>query len=563
MLDNDAAVALRVVGDEAARIASSQVVAVTGQPFTQAMRVDVREAGSRPWSVLLVASPNSAVRKGDVLLLSFHVRCAESMTGEMIAGAQLERNSGDWHKVLELPVGARGEWARIDIPGVADLDLAAGESQVTIHLGHQRQSVEIGGLTLTNFGPNGDVTSLPRTRFSYDGREVDAPWRAQADRRIDEIRKADLNVRVLDAAGMGVPGAAVHVRMKRHAFPFGTAVVVDEILGSEPQNAQYREKLVELFNAAVFENDTKWPALDKPDGIERALRALDWLDRQGIATRGHVLVWPNFEWNPEWLRALSGDPEKLRTTVRDHVTNIASRFAGRFTDWDVLNEPFTNRDFATILGEAEYARWFDLSRSADPSAKRFINDFGILEGNAMDRAHIDHYEQTIRTLIDQGAPLDGIGFQGHFGQLLTGPDVLLKTLDRFATFGKEMKITELDINIDDPQLQADYLRDFLTVCFSHRQVTGVTQWGFWASRHWRPRAALFDADFTPRPAALAYRDLVFKTWWTDETLTTDAQGNAAVRGFLGDYEITTPHADDQLRQVIILSRAGATVTLRP
>ena len=563
MLDTDAAVGLRVVGDEAARIASSQVVPVTGQPFTQAMRVDVREAGSRPWSVLLVTRPNSAVRKGDVLLLSFYVRCAASMTGEMTAGAQLERNSGDWHKVLELPVGARDAWARIDIPGVADLDLPAGESQVSIHLGHQRQSVEIGGLTLTNFGPNGDVKSLPRTRFSYDGRELDATWRADAARRIDEFRKADLTVHVVDANGAGVPGAAVHVRMKRHAFPFGTAVVVEEILGSEPQNAQYREKLVELFNAAVFENDMKWPALDQPGGPERALRALDWLDSQGIVTRGHVLVWPNFEWNPEWLRALSGDPEKLRTIVGDHVTTTASRFAGRITDWDVLNEPFTNRDFATILGEGEYARWFNLSKSADPSAKRFINDFGILKGNAMDRAHIDHYEQTIRTLIDQGAPLDGIGFQGHFGYLLTSPDVLLKTLDRFAVFGKEMKITELDVNVDDPQLQADYLRDFLTVCFSHRQVTGVTQWGFWAPRHWRPRAALFDADFTPRPAAIAYRDLIFKTWWTDLTVTTDAQGTAVVRGFLGDYEITTPRANGKLRQLTTLDARGTSVTLQP
>jgi len=563
LLKPDAATTMQLVGDSAEQSATSRVVDVAGQPFNKALQVEILTPVPKPWSVLLIAPLLEPVRKGDVLLLSLYARTAKSMTGESLVSVHLERNGGDWAKLLEAPVATRGDWTRIDLPGVAAFDLSNDDAQVAIHLGFGQQTVEIAGLSLTNLGPNADVNALPRTRYTYAGREPDAPWRANADARIEQHRKSDLTIRTLDADGKPVAGAKVRARLMRHAFAFGTAVNVDEILGSEPQNAQYRQTLCELFNTAVFENETKWPTLDKPDETQRVMRALDWLDGRGFRTRGHVLVWPNFEWNPDWLRPLAAEPEKLRDAVRNHVTRTAGLFRGRFYEWDVLNEPYTNQEFTQILGNPERAQWFKLARAADPNALLDINDFAILEGNALDREHIDYYEATIRELIDQGAPLDGIGFQGHFGYLLTNPDVVLATLDRFGRFGKPMKITELDINIDDPQLQADYLRDFITVCFSHPQVTGVTQWGFWARRHWRPRAALFDEAFKPRPAAIAFKDLVHRKWTTDVTLTTDAEGVVKVRGFKGDYEITRLDVPSTQREIVVLGDRGADVTLRP
>ena len=56
------------------------------------------------------------------------------------------------------------------------------------------------------------------------GSEPDAAWRKAAEARIEKIRKGDLTVLVKDAAGKPVPGAEVAVRMKKHAFLWGTAV---------------------------------------------------------------------------------------------------------------------------------------------------------------------------------------------------------------------------------------------------------------------------------------------------------------------------------------------------
>ena len=40
-------------------------------------------------------------------------------------------------------------------------------------------------------------------------------------------------------------------------------------------------------------------------------------------------------------------------------------------------------------------------------------------------------------------------------------DELMKRLDRYAAFGKELGITEFGINTSDEATQADYTRDFL------------------------------------------------------------------------------------------------------
>ncbi len=55
-----------------------------------------------------------------------------------------------------------------------------------------------------------------------------------------------------------------------------------------------------------------------------------------------------------------------------------------------------------------------------------------MNGGGGTTGHRDHYEKMIQLLVDGGAPLDGIGFQGHFGTALTGPRDVYKLLERYA-----------------------------------------------------------------------------------------------------------------------------------
>jgi len=159
--------------------------------------------------------------------------------------------------------------------------------------------------------------------------------------------------------------------------------------------------------------------------------------------------------------------------------------------------------------------------------------------------------------VDQGAPVEGIGLQSHFPTRLTGMDDLEKRLARFASFGKEMEVTEFDINSTDEATQADYTRDFMTEMFSQPQVKAFVMWGFWEGAHWRPQGAMFRRDWSLKPNGEVYKDLVFKKWWTNADGKTNGQGTYATRGFLGDYEIEVKAGNKAKTVKATLTKEGA------
>ncbi|MBL7139436.1 MAG: endo-1,4-beta-xylanase [Planctomycetes bacterium] len=397
---------------------------------------------------------------------------------------------------------------------------------------------------------------------SYDGRDASAAWREAAHRRIDQHRKADLAVTVTDADGKPLPGAQVTVAMRRHAFGFGSAVAADCLVGERDDHKRYRETVRTSFSKVVFENDLKWPQWEDPANRARTLKALDWLEGEGIVVRGHCLVWPSWRRMPGDVAGLKDDEPALRRRIAGHVRDEVSALKGRIADWDVINEPFWNHDAMDVLGQDAMVEWFKTARAADPATVLYLNDQNILAGGGTDAAHQDHYERTARYLVDQGAPLGGLGMQCHFGGNLTPPERMLALLDRFAAFNLPIQITEFDINTSDRDLQADYFRDFLTAAFSHPQVAGIVMWGFWAGRHWKPEAALFERDWTLRPHGQAWRDLVLGRWWTRASGPADARGRFAARGFLGTYEVTGTAGGRTKTVPAALGQDGATVTVR-
>jgi len=86
-------------------------------------------------------------------------------------------------------------------------------------------------------------------------------------------------------------------------------------------------------------------------------------------------------------------------------------------------------------------------------------------------------------------------------------------------------------------------------------------WGFWDGQHWRKNAPIFRKDWTLKPSGEAYRDLVFKQWWTDQTSPADATGTVKTRGFLGNYEITATIGGKTASQPLTLTREGMVAKL--
>ncbi len=411
----------------------------------------------------------------------------------------------------------------------------------------------------------------------YDGWAPDAPWRTEAAARIDAYRKSDLNINVVDAKGQPIPGAQVAVAMLAHEFGFGSAVKAWRLQGNDPTNAEYQQKITELFNEATLTNNLKWKAWEGEFGTnfthEGAVNAIDWLASQGIQVRGHNLVWPGINHLPQSIVDMLDNPpldpleqQTLRDAITAHIADVAgySGVKGALVDWDVVNEPRDNHDVMDALGEGDLAmvHWFQEAAAADPNAKRYLNEHKVISsGGAADTASQQEYFDTLEFLINNGAPIDGIGIQGHFSpQSLTGPEQLWDIFDRFAALGLDMKITEFSFATADEQLQADYMRDFMTAVFAYEGIDAFIQWGFWEGDT-AADSAMYRDDWSIKPNGQTYLDLVFDQWWTNEDLLTDEAGGTSLRGFKGDYEVTVTVGDFSQVYSVVLSDGGLVLNL--
>ena len=555
LLPADTAGAFKVSGTRAADAVIS-VVDADNPNFQRAIRAQTLAQAQKPYEIQLRAVNIAPIQKNDVLLATFWLRTIQSPMDEGFVGFTFEQSVEPYKRSFGYETSAGKQWTRFDLPFRAADNYAPGQAVMNLRLGYAPQTVEIGGIALTNYGAKVDFNSLPATKLTYKGAEPDAPWRKEAAARIEKIRKGDLNIVVRDAAGKPVEGAEIIVKQTRQKFAFGSAVNAKALVSDDPADAKYREMVKTLFNRIVFENDLKWDKWSADR--ETPQRALKWLRDNNIEARGHVLVWPSWRHSPAQLKKLENDPAALRAAIEAHIKDEAGTLRGQLHDWDVENEPYSNHDIIDILGKPVQADWFKLAHQADPNAKLYLNDYGILAAGGKDAAHQGHFEETIAQLQKEGAPLDGIGIQGHFGSDLTPPTRMLEILDRYAKFGLPIQVTEFDVQVPNEQLQADFTRDFMTAMFSHPAVNGVVMWGFWEGRHYAPSAALWRKDWSVKPNGAAWLDLVQRQWMTNVLAKTDAAGTLKTRAFLGDYQITVNAGGQKSEKTISLETAGET-----
>ena len=356
------------------------------------------------------------------------------------------------------------------------------------------------------------------------------------------------------------PGTAVKVEQLRHEFWFGTAISRVPMCGkriSPGDRAKYLEILKDNFNAAVHENAMKWYSTEREkDGVRYrdADAMLKWCESNEMPLRGHCVFWCVDKFVQPWIKELTD--EELRRRLEDRARSLLARYRGRVPEYDVNNEMIHARYFAKRLGDDIRVQMFKWCKEADPEARLYVNDYGIVSGGGVGK-----YERHIKQLIEAGAPVGGIGVQGHFG-LKQGnekeggisPKHLKSVLDRLAEFGLPIKVTEFDLMTDNEEAKKNGLVNLYRTCFAHSAVDGILMWGFWEGCHWRPKAALWKRDWTPTPAAEAYRDLVYNQWWTRWEGKTGADGRAEAPAFYGRHRV---QAGDRSQEIDLRKAEGA------
>jgi GH35 family endo-1,4-beta-xylanase len=512
---------------------ATEAFAVSGQAFSHALRVTVDSPTRFVRDIRLRIPLNVAVQESGSFAIIFHARAGSGDYAQL--DAVFETTDSPPARSLSKTAAPRSEWVQYVFTGTTN---AGGESAFGFDLGAMRQTVEIGGIECIYFGQ-----SLRQKKIDdfeshvYAGREADHPWRAQARDRIEKIRKADATI-IVTGEGKPVSNASIDVAMREHAFDFSTAVQAPELVSG---SGRYRDSLLSLFNKGGLENYLKWKNLYEPR-IDTAVMAVDWMHEQGLRQRGHVLVWPSLEQHiPDWV---SRDPATLAQEILDHIDKTVTLFKGKISEWDVINELYGHHSAVDLLGKPAMVDWFHAAHKADSACILYINDNNTIVKN--DPAKRAFYHETVEYLLDNGAPLHGIGFQGHFREhRILSPLAVLSTLDEFMAHGLDLQITEFDIFTTDNALQADFTRDILLAMFSHPGIVGFQMWGFWQGAH-RGSADhlngyMYNLNWGPKPNAVAYTDLVFDTWWTNTSGTTDARGEFRFRGYKGAYDITVRH----------------------
>jgi endo-1,4-beta-xylanase len=293
---------------------------------------------------------------------------------------------------------------------------------------------------------------------------------------------------------------------------FGAAVSMRPLREDE----RYAEVLRGEFSMVVGENAFKWDAIhpftsryyfDDTDAI------VAFAEANGMAIRGHTLVWHNQ--NPTWLARRTKTRDDAIAVLKDHIQTVVGRYKGKIVAWDVVNEAVDDSTgelrespWLTAIGPDYIALAFQFAHEADPVAKLYYNDYGA-EGVG---GKGDAVFELVKGLKEQGVPIHGVGWQGHF----EGSSFILdmKTNgERLAELGLEVSITELDVRIPvpptDPGLaqQAKTYGTATGICLALANCRAIVTWGITDRHSWVPGffpgkgAALpFDENYQPKPA---------------------------------------------------------------
>jgi len=470
------------------------------------------------------------------LLLTFQARTLESSleTAEAkVAWIFRQSESSAPKDVTEKAVSLSSKWQTYYLPFKA-IKTSNGNDILAMHFGYTPQKFEIKNIQLLLYPISLNFNTLPKTKITYAGMEVNAQWRKDAEKRIEEIRKSSFSL-VFSYKGKPVTNSVVSIKQTKHYFRFGTAVSTVDI----NTNPKYLETVEKLFNTVVFENDLKSKAWSQVKKQPATIDAINTLNSEGIQVKGHTLIWPGFQYLPEVYKENQNNPEKIKQLLDDHFKSILSQTKGKISHWDVVNEAYTNKDISTIFGSNEVL--IDAFRNAkklDPKAKRYINEYGILSGAGINSTKQDWYYNFIKEIDTKtNGAIDGLGMQSHIGTDVTPPAKVIDILNRFSTLNKEIAISEFSLDImDDDELRAAYTRDFMIAAFSIKSVKEYLFWGFYAPRH--PKVALVDENYNLTKMGKAYYDLVFNKWNTKFDGKTNEKGEINNKGFYGTYEYT-------------------------
>ncbi len=399
--------------------------------------------------------------------------------------------------------------------------LPSAQSAIVLSIEHKNNTltVSVGGQVLGTI-PDHNIFDSKEVWFGFDAAD-ESGWVLSAlsvDGHAEIILPPAFQV-PQDAPDALRTLAAAHPRKLR----VGAAIAYGALLTDE----EYRKIALGEFSMMTPENGMK-PQFIHPQPEVYSFTEMDAL--VGIALRndmlvhGHTLVYARS--NPEWMtKAPKMAREKIMT---EHIATVAGHFKGKVAEWDVVNEPLSNKRapyhdgrrgldnniWYEAMGEQYIDAAFRAAREADPSAKLYLNDYGL----ERDGERWDALIALVKRLKTRGVPIDGVGFESHvYGDGDYSDSTVLRAHMRtLAALGLKVRISEIDVTGDDAKEQRNQYVLALDACLRAPNCTSYSTWGVTDAYGSTTRSdryplvygtsLLFDKNFKPKPAYTALQN---------------------------------------------------------
>lgn len=368
----------------------------------------------------------------------------------------------------------------------------------------------------------------------------------------------------------------------RPYFKIGTAIMASN-LSSKPfmglVEKHFNESITfgnELKPDFVLDKAATLAYMEANDGdqtnpqisLTNAKALLNYCRDNNIPVRGHTLVWhsqtpdwffkENFSDDGDWV-----SKEVMIQRMENYIKNVMEALAEQyptvnFYAWDVVNEAWTdggqprtagsnntsngNSAWVQVFGDNSFIEYaFKFARQYAPEGcKLYYNDYN---------EYIDGKTNAIcemATDLKAKGLIDGIGMQSHLATNFPSAAQYKKALEKFATLGLDIQVTELDITTSDTseaglETQAQVYSDIMDALVEYSDsISAVVFWGVTDDQSWRASQLplLFDKDFKAKPAYYSIVDGLEPVTTAPQdttTTTTTTTTTAATTAPSGDF----------------------------
>jgi endo-1,4-beta-xylanase len=272
-----------------------------------------------------------------------------------------------------------------------------------------------------------------------------------------------------------------------------------KFLGNILSTAEPDENFATYWNQVTPEASGKFGLVEPTRGL------MDWsvLDamhryarRNGFPFKEHNFIWGVEQ--PSWIDSLPADQQKLE------IAKWIRLYGQRYPDTefvDVVNEPIHQPPpYKEALGGdgqtgCDWVIWaFIAARRYCPHSKLLLNEYHLLSGgNDLEEFLV------LLEILKWRKLVDGIGVQAHGLEQVSDATIQV-SLDRLASSGLPIYISELDLNFANDDAQLKRYQALFPILWQNPAVKGVTLWGYKQNHIWQSDAYLLRANGTERPA---------------------------------------------------------------